>query len=115
MKEHIFSAYDYMNHTASCGEIKLLPRPTQEMLAKMTNMEQPDVSRCLKDSEGKIFKMLWEKSQSLDGIHELAKILSKWNYKKLSTQCRCDCANVASLSNILLALEMSVFTGVVIP
>ena len=55
------------------GEIKLLPRPTQKMLAKLTNMHEREVSRCLKDSEAKILRLLWEQSDTLEGIESLAR------------------------------------------
>ncbi|MCL2623876.1 MAG: hypothetical protein FWD31_09435 [Planctomycetaceae bacterium] len=77
MKDHVIAAYDYMQDTASRGEIKLLPRPSQELLAKMTQMQQPDVSRCMNDPEGKILRLIWEKSQTLDGIHELARMFAR--------------------------------------
>jgi len=77
MKDHVFAAYDYMKDTAGRGEIKLLPRPSQELLAKMTQMQQPDVSRCMNDSEGKILRLIWEKSQTLDGIHELTRMFAR--------------------------------------
>ena len=73
MKEHVFAAYDYMLDTASRGEVKLLPRPTQEMLGKLTNMHQREISRCLKDPEAKILRLLWEQSATLDGIESLVR------------------------------------------
>jgi len=77
MKDHVVAAYDYLQDTANRGEIKLLPRPSQELLAKMTQMQQPDVSRCMNDPEGKILRLIWEKSQTLDGIHELARMFAR--------------------------------------
>jgi len=77
MKEHVFAAYDYMLDTAGRGEVKLLPRPQQELLAKMTNMNQQDVSRCLKDSGAKILRLLWEQSLTLDGIESLARMFRR--------------------------------------
>jgi hypothetical protein len=74
MKDHVFAAYDYMLDTANRGEIKLLPRPSQEMLGKMTKLSQKEVSRCLKDKEAKILRLLWEKSCTLDGIESLARM-----------------------------------------
>jgi len=74
MKDHVFAAYDYMEDTARRGEIKLLPRPSQEMLGKMTNLSQKEVSRCLNDKEAKILRLLWEKSCTLDGIESLARM-----------------------------------------
>ena len=74
MKDHVIAAYDYMQDTASRGEIKLLPRPTQAMLGKMTKLSQKEVSRCLLDSEGKILRLLWEQSCTLDGIESLARM-----------------------------------------
>ena len=73
MKDHVFAAYDYMQDTASRGEVKLLPRPTQKMLAKITNMHEREVSRCLKDKEAKILRLLWEQSSTLDGIESLVR------------------------------------------
>jgi len=73
MKDHVFAAYDYLQDTAGRGEIKLLPRPTQKMLAKLTNMHEREVSRCLKDSEAKILRLLWEQSDTLEGIESLAR------------------------------------------
>ena len=73
LKEHIFAAYDYMLVTADRGEVKLLPRPTQEMLGKLTNMHQREVSRCLKDPEAKILRLLWEQSDTLEGIESLVR------------------------------------------
>ena len=77
MKDHVFAAYDYMQDTASRGEIKLLPRPSQELLAKMTQMQQHDVSRCMNDPEGKVLRLIWDKSQTLDGIHDLARMFAR--------------------------------------
>ena len=77
LKEHVIAAYDYMIDSFECGEIKLLPRPTQELLAKMTKMRQHDVSRCMNDPEGKILRLLWEKSQTFDGIREMARMFSR--------------------------------------
>jgi len=74
MKDHVFAAYDYMLDTANRGEIKLLPRPSQAMLGKMTNLSQKEVSRCLKDKEAKILRLLWEKSCTLDGVESLARM-----------------------------------------
>jgi hypothetical protein len=77
LKEHVIAAYDYMIDSSQRGEIKLLPRPTQELLAQMTKMQQHDVSRCMNDPEGKILRLLWEKSQTFDGIHELARMFAR--------------------------------------
>ena len=74
MKDHVITAYDYMQDTADRGEVKLLPRPSQEMLGKMTNLSQKEVSRCLLDSEAKILRLLWEQSCTLDGIESLARM-----------------------------------------
>jgi hypothetical protein len=75
MKEHVFAAYDYMLDTAGCGEVKLLPRPTQAMLGKMTNLSQKEVSRCLLDPEAKKLRYLWDNSLTVDGIESLAQML----------------------------------------
>ena len=72
MKEHVYAAYNYMEHTGQSGEIKLLPRPTQAQLAKMTDLSQQDVSKCLRDPEATILKLFWENSKTMDGIDKLA-------------------------------------------
>jgi len=74
MKEHVYAAHDYMEHTAEAGEIKLLPKPNQAQLAKMTNLSQQDVSKCLRDPEAAILRLLWEKSKTMEGIEELARM-----------------------------------------
>jgi hypothetical protein len=74
MKEHVYAAYNYMEHTGQSGEIKLLPRPNQAQLAKMTNLTQQDVSKCLRDPETAILKLLWENSKTMDGIDKLARM-----------------------------------------
>ena len=77
MKEHVFAAYDYMLDSAGRGEIKLLPRPTQQLLAKITNIHKREVSRCLQDDKAKILKLLWEKSLTLDGIESLTRMFRR--------------------------------------
>ena len=60
MEQHLRSARAYAQATADQGDIKLLPRPTQEELAKRTGLSEMDVSRCLKDPNARTFRFLWD-------------------------------------------------------
>jgi len=77
MKEHVYANHDYMEHTALSGDIKILPRPNQTQLAQMTNLSQQDVSKCLKDEEATILRLLWENSKTMEGIEELTRMFPK--------------------------------------
>ena len=60
MEQHLRAARAYAQATADQGDIKLLPRPTQEELAKRTGLSEMDVSRCLKDPNARTFRFLWD-------------------------------------------------------
>lgn len=71
LKDQVHAAHEYMEFTAAEGEIKLLPPLNQTELAKLGNMSQQDVSRCLNDSEAGVLRLLYNKSKTLDGIEML--------------------------------------------
>jgi hypothetical protein len=66
LTQHLRSAAD---HAHASGE--LLPRPTQQELARRTSMSKSDVSRCLKDSSAKQLRLLWQTADDLDAVLRL--------------------------------------------
>ena len=59
MKEHCRTSKDhYYTHG------RLLPRPTQEELAKRIGTRQDDVSRCLADPDATILQLLWKECEN---------------------------------------------------
>ncbi|MDR1962377.1 MAG: helix-turn-helix domain-containing protein [Planctomycetaceae bacterium] len=64
LKKHYQEAKDY--YYVSGGEI--LPRPTQQELAKRIGTSQDVVSRCLKDEKGVVLRTLWENAENLGAI-----------------------------------------------
>ncbi|TWT68600.1 hypothetical protein [Crateriforma conspicua] len=66
LTQHLRSAAD---HAHASGE--LLPRPTQQELARRTNMSKSDVSRCLKDSSADQLRLLWQTANDLDAVLRL--------------------------------------------
>ena len=46
----------------------LLPRPTQEELARRTHLHQHDVSRCLKDPDAALLQMLWKNAEDIRAV-----------------------------------------------
>lgn len=70
--EHIRSACDHaISNQEWTGEPELLPRPTQDELARQLGITKSDVSRCLKDPSAKDLRMLWE---SAVDVHEVMKL-----------------------------------------
>lgn len=63
LKDHYRMSKD---HYYTTGD--LLPRPTQVELARQTNLQQHDVSRCLKDPDAKFLQMLWENAEDMRAI-----------------------------------------------
>ncbi|MDV6033231.1 MAG: hypothetical protein F9B45_24715 [Phycisphaera sp. RhM] len=66
LTQHLRSAAD---HAHASGE--LLPRPTQQELARRTGMSKSDVSRCLNDSSAKQLRLLWQTADDLDAVLRL--------------------------------------------
>ncbi|QDT62431.1 hypothetical protein SV7mr_49790 [Stieleria bergensis] len=66
LTQHLRSAAD---HAHATGE--LLPRPTQQELARRTRMSKSDVSRCLKDSSSKQLRLLWQTAEDLHAVLRL--------------------------------------------
>jgi hypothetical protein len=64
LKEHYHLAKDH--YYASDGDI--LPRPTQEELAKRTGICQGVVSRCLKDKSAIVLSTLWKNAENIEAI-----------------------------------------------
>ena len=64
LKEYYRLAKDH--YYASGGDI--LPRPTQEELAKRTGICQGVVSRCLKDKSAIVLSTLWKNAEHIEAI-----------------------------------------------
>ena len=54
VKQHLLSARDHVHAT---GE--LLPRPSLQDLGKLAGLEKYEVSRCMKDKDAQILRLLW--------------------------------------------------------
>lgn len=69
LQAHLRAARDYAVSTRDrSGEPKLLPRPTQEDLARRIDASQWTVSRCLGDPEARELHYLWELAVDLERI-----------------------------------------------
>lgn len=68
MKAHIKAAKDHADETGARGEAKLLPRPTQEHLAKLAEVHPSTVSRCLGHKDGGVLRLLWRTANDLREI-----------------------------------------------
>lgn len=66
LTQHLRSAAD---HAHASGE--LLPRPTQQELARRTGISKSDVSRCLKDPSANQLRLLWHTADDLDALLRL--------------------------------------------
>ena len=69
LQRHLLAARD---HAKDCrvrtGTPRLLPRPTQAQLARQTGLTESAVSRCLKDPEAAVLRVLWETAGDLDAV-----------------------------------------------
>ncbi|WP_149495340.1 hypothetical protein [Roseiconus lacunae] len=63
---HLRSTAD---HAHASGE--LLPRPTQQELARQTGMSKSDVSRCMRDASANQLRLLWQTADDLDAVLRL--------------------------------------------
>ncbi|MFA9478065.1 hypothetical protein ACERK3_07115 [Phycisphaerales bacterium AB-hyl4] len=68
VKAHIKTAKDHADETGARGEAKLLPRPTQEQLAKLAEVHPSTVSRCLRHKDGGVLRLLWRTANDLQEI-----------------------------------------------
>ena len=69
MQEHLRTARDYAHATRErTGRAQLLPRPTQQELARRTGASQWTVSRCLNDPEARELSYLWKLAADLDRL-----------------------------------------------
>ncbi|WP_168566042.1 MarR family transcriptional regulator [Crateriforma spongiae] len=63
---HLRSAADLAH---ASGE--LLPRPTQQELARRTGISKSDVSRCIKDPSANQLRLLWQTADDPDAVLRL--------------------------------------------
>ena len=72
LKTHLHAAVDYAKTTAdqACYP-ELLPRTTQDQLARQTEMHKSDVSRCLKDTTANELRLLWTTAADLNAVLRL--------------------------------------------
>lgn len=69
MAEHLRAARDYAYASKErTGTPELLPRPSQQDLAKRTGLTKADVSRCLADESARELRLYWETALDLDQI-----------------------------------------------
>lgn len=69
MREHLRAARRHALATFDqSGEPQLLPRPTQEQLARRVGRSQHTVSRCLKDQTATELQFLWDLAIDLDRV-----------------------------------------------
>ena len=69
LMEHVRTAHEYARATEEqTGEPRLLPRPTQEQLARRLGCDQSSVSRCLADNSARELRFLWDLALDLDRI-----------------------------------------------
>jgi hypothetical protein len=69
LRTHLREARDNAHATRDLtGTPQLLPRPTQKDLAARCGLTEADVSRCLKDPEAHLLRLLWEAAADLDRI-----------------------------------------------
>lgn len=67
--EHLRAARDHAFTTRdTLGTPELLPRPSQQDLAKRAGLTETDVSRCLKDPAARELRLLWETALELDKV-----------------------------------------------
>ena len=69
LDKHILAARDHAYTLKQRGqEPQLLPRPTQKELAKMLEMNEVAVCRCLRDQRAKVLKILWHTADSVEDV-----------------------------------------------
>jgi hypothetical protein len=67
--EHIRSARDFAHNAQQQGdEPKLLPRPTQKLLAEKLGMDEATVSRAIHDPNAQKLKLLWDTANDLEAV-----------------------------------------------
>lgn len=69
IRAHLQSARDYAEDLMKRGKPpKLLPRPTQQLLARQLNLSESAVCRALRDESAVELRILWETANSLDKV-----------------------------------------------
>jgi hypothetical protein len=67
--EHLRAARDHAFATrGATGTPALLPRPSQDMLARQLGVHRSTISRCLEDPSARQLQLLWEVAADLDRI-----------------------------------------------
>ncbi|MCW5775345.1 MAG: winged helix-turn-helix domain-containing protein [Phycisphaeraceae bacterium] len=70
LREHLRAAKAHYHATATRGRAELLPRPTQQDLAKRLGVSEPTVSRCLNDEPDQELKVLWASAEDIDLVRK---------------------------------------------
>ncbi len=68
LREHLRAAKAHYHGMAERGRADLLPRPTQQDLARRLGVSEPTVSRCLNDELDQELKMLWAGAADIDYV-----------------------------------------------
>ncbi|HSQ58005.1 MAG TPA: hypothetical protein VLM40_19935, partial [Gemmata sp.] len=69
VREHLKAARDTAQFRRELGQIPaLLKRPSQKELAKRCRLTESDVSRCLKDPEAGLLRVLWDAAGDLEQV-----------------------------------------------
>lgn len=69
LREHLRAARAHARGTLDLrGAPELLPRPTQKHLAERCGLTEADVSRCLKDPEAELLRLVWSAAADLDRV-----------------------------------------------
>lgn len=69
VQDHLISARDHAYRMIEDGKTpELLPRPTQQLLAKQLELSRSSVSRALADGSDKELTILWEIANDLDQV-----------------------------------------------
>jgi hypothetical protein len=69
IQDHLISARDHAYRLIEDDKTpELLPRPTQQLLAKQLELSRSSVSRALADGSDKELTILWEITKDLDQV-----------------------------------------------
>jgi hypothetical protein len=69
LADHLRSARDHaFTRKVQTGLPELLPRPTQQQLARMLGISATDVSRCLRDKSARELRIYWQTANDLDQV-----------------------------------------------
>jgi hypothetical protein len=69
LQEHLRAARDHAWASRDAtGAVALLPRPSQQDLARLTGLTSSAVSRCLQDEDANYLRFLWEAADSIEQV-----------------------------------------------